>query len=236
MQLFACAQAPVITQSFSLNGHYQINYLLQEADHPKLTPFMVNEKKFYVSDNSPLPEYQSLYLLEHMRDNITAGETVLDMGTGTAIHALMSADKAKKVVATDINTKAIRDAQRNIDNQKQDSKVDLRQGDLFKVIQTHERFDTIINNFWYPHFSAPDSKWSLHERFFTQAGQHLKPGGKILYQSGWLQNASKVAQLVSRNNLIISDFKILENVPFGTPPVVYTIRPMAYMDKGESIR
>jgi len=108
---------------------------------------------------------------------------VLDIGTGTGIQAITSAlNGAKKVVAVDINPKAVSLAKENAKLNK--VKIDIFQSDLFSNIKG--KFDLIIFNAPYLPKGVPeDPQWSggkeLIERFLKEAKKHLSKGGKILY-------------------------------------------------------
>jgi release factor glutamine methyltransferase len=110
---------------------------------------------------------------------------VLDMGTGSGICAVFAAKHARRVVAVDINAAAVRCARINAQLNHLEHKIDLRHGDLFAPV-SGERFDLILFN---PPFlrGAPrddrDRAWrssDVAERFATDLGAHLKPGGSAL--------------------------------------------------------
>jgi release factor glutamine methyltransferase len=110
---------------------------------------------------------------------------VLDMGTGTGICAVFAAKHARLVVAVDINAEAVRCAGINILMNHQESKIEVRHGDLFEPVLA-ERFDLILFN---PPFlrGTPrddrDRAWrssDVAERFAAGLGDHLKPGGSAL--------------------------------------------------------
>jgi len=72
---------------------------------------------------------------------------VLDMGTGTGVLALVAAKLgARRVVATDLNPKAVENARRNVEILGFQGKVDVREaGDLFAPV-AGETFDVIVFN------------------------------------------------------------------------------------------
>src|ERR1700720_557138 len=74
------------------------------------------------------------------------GLTVLEIGTGTGLIALKCAlGKAKKVVATDINPDAIRNARHNVARHGMESVIDLREGYIFRPVRDR-KFDLIFWN------------------------------------------------------------------------------------------
>jgi len=110
---------------------------------------------------------------------------VLDMGTGSGVCAVFAARHAQRVVAVDINPEAVRCARINVFLNHQESKVDVRLGDLFAPVSA-ERFDLILFN---PPFlrgtpqNDRDRAWrssDIAERFAAALGGHLKPGGCAL--------------------------------------------------------
>ena len=130
---------------------------------------------------------------------------VLDLGTGAGIQAIIAAEEAKKVVATDINANAVLCAKRNIRLNGLEDKIEAREGDLFKPI-LHEYFDLIIWNAPYLPLqprSVFEMSWCsgknqrLIERFLNEVKNHLTSRGKIqmLFSSigdlSWLINKAE---------------------------------------------
>ncbi|MFA5375608.1 MAG: tRNA (adenine(22)-N(1))-methyltransferase TrmK [Dehalococcoidia bacterium] len=119
---------------------------------------------------------------------INHGDTVLDLGTGVGIQAVIAAEKAKKVVATDINKEALVCAKMNVENNYLADKVEIRYGDLLEPIGDGEQFDVII---WSPPFlplspcRVLDKGWccgnndDLIMRFFAHVKNHLTSNGRI---------------------------------------------------------
>lgn len=77
--------------------------------------------------------------------NVKKGDIVLDLCTGSGILALFAADKASKVIGTDINPRAISFAKINAELNNLSHKIELRIGDLFEPVKD-EKFDLIITN------------------------------------------------------------------------------------------
>ena len=116
---------------------------------------------------------------------VAADADVLDLGTGTGVCALFAARHAHRVVAVDINPEAVRCAAVNALLNSLDSRVELRQGDLFAPV-ADRRFDLVLFN---PPFivgaprDARDAAWrssDLPRRFAAGLAAHLKPGGCAL--------------------------------------------------------
>ena len=69
----------------------------------------------------------------------------LDMGTGTGVGAVFLARRGWQVVAVDLNPEAVRCARINALLNRQEDRIDVRQGDLFGPVEG-ERFDLILFN------------------------------------------------------------------------------------------
>lgn len=128
---------------------------------------------------------------EHLAKFITLkkGESVLDMGTGIGVQAVIAALKGGDVTATDIFPTSVACTKHNAKLNNVNTKIDVRCGDLFKPI-AGEHFDLII---WLPpsFFSNPvylyQSGWmcgvkgEVLQRFCEEADSYLNKGGRILF-------------------------------------------------------
>jgi len=110
---------------------------------------------------------------------------VLDLGTGTGVAALVAAEWAGSIVATDINPEAVRAARINALLNRLHARIEVRPGDLFAPV-AKERFDVVLFNPPY-YRGAPrdlrDAAWrspDLDERFARELGDHLEPEGHAL--------------------------------------------------------
>ncbi|MFZ7138932.1 MAG: HemK2/MTQ2 family protein methyltransferase, partial [archaeon] len=91
---------------------------------------------------------------------VTKNDTVLDLGTGCGILAIVSAKTAKHVVAVDINPYAIKCAQKNAKTYGVTRKIDFLQGDLFQAIKNNQRFSLILFNSPYlPSEPGEENSW-----------------------------------------------------------------------------
>jgi release factor glutamine methyltransferase len=116
---------------------------------------------------------------------IPVGGTVLDMGTGSGVGAVFAARWASRVVAVDVNPEAVRCARINALMHRLESKIEVRQGDLFAPV-AGERFDVVLFN--PPYFrgepsGALDRAWRSNdviERFAAGLPDALAPGGRAL--------------------------------------------------------
>ncbi|MGH8261199.1 MAG: HemK2/MTQ2 family protein methyltransferase [Steroidobacteraceae bacterium] len=121
-----------------------------------------------------------------LRDEpLIGGAEVLDLGTGSGICALVAAERARRVTASDASATAVRCARINALLNRVDHRIDVLQGDLFGPV-ADRRFDLILFN---PPFlrgeprSEADLAWrslDVPERFADGLRQHLLPAGVAL--------------------------------------------------------
>lgn len=128
----------------------------------------------------------SLLLLDNL--GVEDGDVVLDPFTGCGADAIFSVlENAESAVAIDKFTMPYLCAKYNANRLGLEQKVDVRQGDLFDVLNSDERFDLVVAN---PPFKemVPDSDiasavrdtgYTTLKRFWGEVGNYLKPGGRI---------------------------------------------------------
>lgn len=132
---------------------------------------------------------------------IPSGARVLDLGTGSGIGALFAARWAARVLATDINPEAARNAQINAWVNHLESKIETRVGDLFEPAR-EEKFDVILFN--PPYYRGTprdlyDHAWRSPEtfdRFLRELPAHLTENGRalvVLSSDGDIANALHTA-------------------------------------------
>ncbi len=133
---------------------------------------------------------------------IHADGSVLDMGTGSGIQALAAVDKADKVLAVDLNEKAVEVVE---EKAQEHDNLEVKKSDLFKEI--YDKFDTIIFN---PPYLPKDEDiedesiyggekgYELIESFLEQAKGHLAEGGKILLLFSSLSGKNKIDEIAER--------------------------------------
>jgi release factor glutamine methyltransferase len=141
-------------------------------------------------------------------DNLSVkkNDTVLDVGTGCGILAILAAKKAKKIVAVDTNPHAVHCAKRNAIINKMAEKIDIREGDLFQPVKA-ERFSLIVFNAPYlPSTPAEGKSWldkawvggptgrQLIDRFIAEAPRHLSKKGRILLVQSSLANIDETLE------------------------------------------
>jgi len=165
---------------------------------------------FMVDEHVYEPAEDSFLLAEKM--TVTEDDAVLDMGTGCGILAVLAAEKAKSVVAVDINPYAIECAIKNAE--MNGAKITFRHGDLFQPIKQNKRFSLILFNSPYLP-SEPDEErswigkaWAggsngrkLIDRFVMDAPNFLAAGGRIQLVQSSLSDVNRTIQMFSERSL-----------------------------------
>lgn len=178
-------------------------------------------KFFLVFEGVTPPTVHSMFLLENT--TINPGEEVLEIGSGCGIQSIFAADEAKRVVATDIDRKAVENTRYNVQRYNLEKVIDVREGDLFVPIKDNERFDVILLNLVYPFSEGSKHMWTVHERFFAEVLRYLKPGGRIYYQAGLIQNIPHIRDMILRNGMRIVRMNMIFSPEYNREPIVFVI-------------
>jgi 2-polyprenyl-3-methyl-5-hydroxy-6-metoxy-1,4-benzoquinol methylase len=117
---------------------------------------------------------------------------MLDLGTGQGFHAMAAAGHCGRIIATDINPRALAFARWGIEANAIDN-IDLRQGSLFEPVASEAPFDLIVSN--PPFIISPrhnlvclggDSEGDdLVRRLVEAAPAHLADGGFACIACNW---------------------------------------------------
>lgn len=188
-----------------------------------------HDKVFYSYPSILGPTFFSVYLLEHT--HINAGESVLDIGTGSGVQAIYAAEKASHVLATDINNLALENTMLNARRFNVDDKITVRNSDLFDNMKPDEKFDVIIASIPYAWNEKTQHFWRLQERFFMDVGKHLNPNGRIYFLTGWLKNLPRTRGFIEQNNLQIVRMDMGYDPGQNLEPIVYVIKHTAAVRK-----
>jgi len=167
---------------------------------------------FMVDEHVYEPAEDSFLLAEKM--TVTEDDAVLDMGTGCGILAVLAAEKAKSVVAVDINPYAIECAIKNAEMNGAREKIEFRHGDLVKPIKPNEHFNLILFNAPYlPSEPDEEKSWvgkawaggsngrKVIDRFVMDAPNFLAAGGKIQLVQSSLSDVNRTIKMFSERNL-----------------------------------
>jgi len=145
-----------------------------------------------VLPNVYAPEFfdDSLWFAKQLQE-IVGDKSLLEIGTGTGIIAVFCAKNGAKVVATDINQDAVKNAPLNAERHKLD--ISVKEGDVYDALSPDEKFDFI---FW----AHPCNAWDVEtnmllasgidplyqslRKYIAGARDHSTPGGKLLLGTG----------------------------------------------------
>jgi methylase of polypeptide subunit release factors len=121
-------------------------------------------------------------------------DAALDVGTGCGIQALIAADHARRVIATDVNPRALRFAAFNAALAGVAERIELRQGSWFDPVGDEE-FDLVVAN--PPFVISPERSYTFRDtalapgepsRLAVQgAVRHLRPGGHACVLVSWAE-------------------------------------------------
>jgi release factor glutamine methyltransferase len=153
----------------------------------------------------------------------------LEIGTGCGIIALECARIGAKVICSDINSLATALVKRNYQRNKSLIKghIEVRLGDLFKVVKNNEKFDVIIFNPPYLPTKRSDytggSGWfdvatdggvdglSLTKKFIEELKAFLKRQGKAYFIFSSLSDRKKLENILLKSNY---RYKIVKSQKF----------------------
>ncbi len=150
----------------------------------------------YSQDAEDPPDYVATYTpTSRLLDSLTPRARItsaLDVGTGNGVHALLAAQHARRVVATDVNERAlayttVNAALNGLTN------IECRTGSLFEPV-SDERFDLITCNA--PYVVSPERRWAYRDggfeadeisrRVVREAAGHLADNGFATVLVSWL--------------------------------------------------
>lgn len=150
------------------------------------------------------PADDTFLIADKLDQAIVEGDTVLDIGTGCGILAVIASKKAGKVVATDVNPHAVECAKRNAKANRAASNLEVRLGDLFEPILKTEKFDVILFNAPYLPSTPKEQKawisraWAggragrkVIDNFIANAPNYLEAKGRILLAQSTLSNVQR---------------------------------------------
>lgn len=213
-------------------GSYQLVRLgLKQVEGQVFRITQTHDKIFYSYPQVLGPTFFSAYLLEHTQ--IEDGETVLDVGTGSGVQAIYAAEKAKSVLATDIDQVALKNTLLNARRHNVAHKITVRKSDLFDALTAEEKFDVIIASIPYAWNEKTQHFWSLQERFFNDVGKHLNPDGRIYFLTGRLQNLPRTRGFIEGNRLKIVRLDMGYDVHQDLEPMVYVIQHAAALTRND---
>jgi release factor glutamine methyltransferase len=160
---------------------------------------------FFVDENVYEPAEDSFLFAENFQ--VEAGATVLDLGTGCGILGILAAEKARAVVAADVNPYAVRCAKENAEFNNVRGKIGFVQGDLFTWLSPKTKFDAILFNAPYlPVDKGEADSWigrawaggvsgrQVIDRFISEVSRHLKLTGHVFLMQSTLADIDETVR------------------------------------------
>lgn len=160
-------------------------------------------RTFKINQDVLIPRPETELLVEEILKEDLKDKSILDIGTGSGAIAISLALEAKdaKITASDISIKALEIAKLNAKDLC--ASVEFIESDLFENI--NEKFDIIVSN--PPYISQKDydnldselffeprrallggqNGYEIYERIVKGLKNHLKDGGKVLFEIGYDQ-------------------------------------------------
>ncbi|MDD3984801.1 MAG: class I SAM-dependent methyltransferase [Methanobacterium sp.] len=162
--------------------------------------------EFQTCDNVYEPAEDTFLLGDNLI--VHQSDSVLEIGTGTGIIAILASKNACKVTAVDINKYAVECA--IINNKNNAANIDIRLGDLFEPVK-NEKFDLILFNTPYLPTSKEEfvddeleAAWNGGEdgryvinRFIKGLPLHLNPYGRVQLVQSSLSNVEETVKMLN---------------------------------------
>jgi release factor glutamine methyltransferase len=178
--------------------------------YPKKAYF--GEKVFLVDEHVYEPAEDTYLVADNL--DVTKNDTVLEVGTGCGILAVLAAMKARHVVAVDVNPYAVSCATKNAEANGVINKIDFRCGDLFSVVKSGEKFSLIIFNSPYlPSDPDEEKSWlgkawaggptgrDVIDRFISGVSKVLADDGKVWLVQSSLSDVNRTVEMFDAQNL-----------------------------------
>jgi release factor glutamine methyltransferase len=153
---------------------------------------------------APVP-FEFNLLSQAVLDEVKSSDSVLDLGTGSGVQAIMAATRAKRVLAVDVNPQAVRCAGDNFRRNRLQSRIRVLRSDLFQHAKA--RYSLILFD---PPFrwTVPRDPWELStadpgyhtlRAFFRECRAHLTSGGRVLLHFGTSADLAYLKHLIRTN-------------------------------------
>ena len=216
--------------------HVPLQHITGEQDFMGLT--------FVVNNDVLVPRQDTEVLVEEVMRHLHDGMRILDMctGSGCILLSLLRYSNNCTGVGVDISADALRVAGQNAEKilgtqVMEQSRVILRQGNLFEDLDSQDKFDIIVSNPPYIRTDVIDSLMPevkeheplsaldggedglfFYRRIIERAGEFLMGGGMLFFEIGYDQGG-EVRRLMEEagytNVEVIKDFAGLDRVVCG---------------------
>lgn len=216
--------------------HVPLQHITGEQDFMGLT--------FVVNKNVLVPRQDTEVLVEEVMRHLHDGMHILDMctGSGCILLSLLRYSNNCTGVGVDISADALQVAGQNAEKilgsqVMEQSRVILRQGNLFEDLDSQDKFDIIVSNPPYIRTDVIDSLMpevkeheplsaldggedglTFYRRIIERAGEFLMGGGMLFFEIGYDQG-EEVRRLMEEagytNVEVIKDFAGLDRVVCG---------------------
>lgn len=216
--------------------HVPLQHITGEQDFMGLT--------FVVNNNVLVPRQDTEVLVEEVMRHLHDGMRILDMctGSGCILLSLLRYSNDCTGVGVDISADALQVAAKNAERilgvrATEQSKVILRQGNLFEDMDCQDKFDIIVSNPPYIKTNVIDSLMPevkeheplsaldggedgliFYRRIIERAGEFLMGGGMLFFEIGYDQG-EEVYRLMEEAGYtdveVVKDFAGLDRVVFG---------------------
>lgn len=189
---------------------------------PHIKKAFFRDKAFTIFDGVYEPAEDTFLIAENLEVHIN--DVVLDIGSGCGILSVLSAQKAKTVVAVDINPDAAKCTKLNIKFNRVSDKIEVIRGNLFDPLKKGASFDIVLFNAPYlPTENEKPTRWidyawsggkkgrELIDRFIIQVSEYLKPEGKILLVQSTLSDVNETLKNFMKQGLeasVIAEKKV----------------------------
>jgi release factor glutamine methyltransferase len=153
---------------------------------------------------APVP-YDFNLLSKAVLREVKNTDSVLDMGTGSGVQAILAASRAKRVLAVDVNPDAVRCETLNSEINGLAGRIKFMRSDLYeKVIGRFSLivFDppfrwTVPRDLW--ERSTADEGYATLQRFLRESRAHLTQNGRIILHFGTSGDLAYLTQLIRTN-------------------------------------
>jgi len=192
--------------------------------HSSIKRVWFGDFRFDLTEDVFEPSEDTFLFAENL--DVLEGVLVLDVGTGCGILGSLAAQRAKSVLAVDINPFAISCAKQNAVLNHVQGRMNFMQADLLTALAEDALFDLVLFNAPYlPSEPGEVETWigrawaggatgrEVVDRFIPQAAKHLKPSGRVLLLQSTLTNTELTLHKFQECNLN-AKVKVERKLPF----------------------